>query len=371
MSLSLETQLDNVICPQDFLVGGAVTVVKDNQIVYGKGFGRSRLGENEQDFTPDTIVSIQSISKSFTAALLLQLVEDGKLELDAPLVQYLPYFRTTDILVSNTITVEQLLSHTAGFSGDIGSGNLLCPNIREFSMYDEMKEQCMISNSILQRISNREDVTKSFESITLSHTPGTNWSYCTEAYMIAADLFEKVSGKKWDECMEDLMTKRLHLKRTTLDAEKVQEDENSAQYYCSHHNVNEHNLETNVSESPFPINALGAPMGFIYSTANDLCTYLASYMNDNPFMSQAMIDHMYEPVWRFDEKEGYSLGWGIRQHEGHIIIEHGGGFPGVSAYVCMVPSKKIGVVVVSNHDETPSQNICYAVLDSLLQKYSD
>ncbi|WP_157091309.1 hypothetical protein [Paenibacillus antarcticus] len=59
MFLSLETQLDNLICPQDFLVGGAVAVVKDNQIVYGKGFGKSRLGENEQDFTSDTIVSIK------------------------------------------------------------------------------------------------------------------------------------------------------------------------------------------------------------------------------------------------------------------------------------------------------------------------
>jgi len=368
MLLSLETQLDNLICPQDFLVGGAVAVVKDNQVVYEKAFGKSRLGENEQDFTPDTIVSIQSISKSFTAALLLQLVEEGKLQRDAPLVQYLPYFRTTNNLVSNTITVEQLLSHTAGFSGDIGIGNLLCPNIREFSMYDEMKQQCLISDSILQSISNREDVTKSFGSITLSHTPGTNWSYCTEAYMIAADLFEKVSGKQWNECMEDLLSKRLNLKRTTLHAEKVLEDEDSAQYYSSHHNVSEHNLETNVSESPFPINPLGAPMGFIYSTAHDLSKYLASYMNDNPFMSQAMIDRMYEPVWRFDEKEGYGLGWGIRQHEGHIIIEHGGEFPGVSAYVCMVPSEKVGVVVVSNHDETPSQKICYAVLDSLIQK---
>ncbi|WP_442600713.1 serine hydrolase [Paenibacillus sp. KN14-4R] len=172
--------------------------------------------------------------------------------------------------------------------------------------------------------------------------------------------------------MGDLF-KKLSLKRTTLHAENILEDEDSALYYCSNkdilHNVIKPNLEMDVFKCPFPINSLGAPMGFIYSTANDLCKYLSSYMCEHPFMSQAMIDRMYEPVWRFANESGYALGWGTRQKESHIIIEHGGGFSGVSAYVCMVPSERIGVVVVSNHDETPSQKICNAVLDTLLKHF--
>ncbi|WP_211745838.1 serine hydrolase domain-containing protein [Paenibacillus sp. Marseille-Q4541] len=372
MRLTLEEQLNHVIRPQDFLVGGAVVVVKDSQVMYGKGFGKARIGENERDFTPDTIISIQSISKSFTAASLLHLVEKGMLELDAPVVQYLPYFQTTEKRISNTITVRQLLSHTAGFAGDIGIGYLLCTNAKKFREFDEVKKQYGVTDSDLEKIKNREDITKFFKSVPLSHAPGTDWSYCTDAYMIAADLYEKVSGQRWDKYIEDVLFKKLDLKRTTLHAENIYKDENSALYYCSNqeilHHVTKPNLDMDVFECPYPINSLGAPMGFIYSTANDLGKYLSSYMSEAPFISQAMMNPMYEPVWHFDRETGYGLGWGTREEGNLLIIEHGGGFHGISAYVCMVPSERLGVVVVSNHDETPSQEICYTVLDTLLQK---
>lgn len=366
----LETLLDHAICKQDFPVGGAVVVVKDNEVIYGKGYGKSQLGINERDFTTDTIVSIQSISKSFTAATLLQLMEKGILELDTPLVNYLPYFRTTDKLMSNSITVKQLLSHTAGFSGELGIGNLISPNASEFRVFEDLKAHYGLTNSVLQSINKREDITKYFNSVTLSHPPGSNWSYCTDAYIIAADLFEKSSGLKWDEYMENVLFKTLKLDRTTLYVEKVRQEEDSAKYYTTTDNIllniikPDANLD--VFESPFPVNLTGAPMGYIYSTANNLGRYLSLYMSKHPFMSQFMIDRMFEPVWRFDNESGYALGWGTKQAESHIFIEHGGGFPGVSAFVCMVPSERIGVAVVSNHDETPAQKICYKVIDTLL-----
>lgn len=371
MMISLEKQLDQVIGLQDFPVGGAVVVIKDNQVLYSKGFGKSQLGTNEKAFTTDTIVSIQSISKSFTAAALMQLVEKGLLELDTPLVEYLPYFRTTDKLMSNTITVKQLLSHTAGFSGNLGIGNLISPNASEFNVFGNLKAQIGITDSVLQSINTREDVTKYFTSVALSYPPGSNWSYCTDAYIIAADLFEKVSGLNWDEYMENVLFKSLRLDRTTLHVERVCQEKDSAKYYTSTdnilHNIFKPDANMNVFESPFPVNLTGAPMGFIYSTANDLGQYLSLYMSEHPFMSQSMIERMYKPVWQSDSIFGYALGWGTRRAENHFFIEHGGGFPGVSAFVCMAPSERIGVAVVSNHDETPTQKICYKVIDTLLQ----
>ncbi|MCM3749267.1 beta-lactamase family protein [Paenibacillus pasadenensis] len=372
MVTSVEAKVDDVIFLEDFPVGGAVVVVKDNQVLYGKGFGKSRLGVSGKAFTTDTIVSIQSISKSFAAAVLMQLVEKGLLELDKPLVQYLPYFKTTDQFMSNSITVKQLLSHTAGFPGDVWIGNLVSPNASEFNEFKSLKEHCGITDFTLQSINNREDVTKYFASVALSYPPGANWIYCTDAYIIAADLFEKVSGLQWDEFMENVFFKSLKLNRTTLYAEKVQQDEGSAQYYTSAdttlRNMIKSDANMDVYESPFPVNPLGAPLGFIYSTANDLGKYLSSYMSENPLMSQTMINRMHEPVWQINRESGYALGWGTRRTRNHTFIEHGGGFPGVSAYVCMVPSKRIGVVVVSNHDKTPSQTICYKVIDTLLER---
>lgn len=370
MVVTLEKQLDHAIGLQDFPVGGAVVVIKDNQVLYGKGFGKSQLGKNERAFTTDTIVSIQSISKSFTAAALMQLVEKGLLGLDTPLVKYLPYFKTTDKLMSNSITVKQLLSHTAGFPGDIGIGNLISPNAPEFKVFENLKSHFGITDSILQSINTREDVTKYFTSVDLSNPPGSNWCYCTDAYIVAADLFEKVSGLNWDEYIENVLFKHLKLDRTTLHVDRVHQEEDHAKYYTSTdnilHNVIKPDANMNVFESPFPVNLKGAPMGFIYSTANNLGRYISSYMGEHPFISKFMIDRMHKPVWQFENESGYALGWATRRVGNHVFIEHGGGFPGVSAFVCMAPSERIGVVVVSNHDETPAQKICYKVMDLLL-----
>lgn len=372
MTASIINRLNHCINLKDFLVGGAVTVIKDNQAVYQRGFGKARLGLKATDFTPDTIVCIMSLAKSFTAAALLRLADEGHIDLDTPLRKYLPYFRTTDRSKSDLITVKQLLSHTAGFAGDLGIGDLLSTNAHEFVWYDRMKKKYGITNSVLRSIHKREDVTKYVEAVSLTQQPGCSWNYCTDAYIIAADLFEKVSGQSWDEYMELIMFKEINLTRTTLSASKVQQDEEHACYYTSVVNSlsdgqrNENGSE--VSDSPFPVNPLSAPMGFMYSTASDLGSYMSAYMREDPFMPRHLIDLMFEPVWQFDPEEGYALGWGTSKENGYNVIEHGGGFQGVSAYLCMVPSEQLGVVVLSNHDKTPAQQVCYKLLNTVLQE---
>ncbi|TYP76660.1 serine hydrolase domain-containing protein [Paenibacillus methanolicus] len=361
MSLSLETVIENHLSPRDFLVGGAVVVVKDGHAIYEKGFGHARLGSQEKRFTADTIACVMSIAKSFTAAALLTLVGEGRLHLDDPLVRYLPYFRTTDPEASGLITVKHLLSHTAGFGGDLGIGDLVAPNAAEFAFYDQLRQQVGLPDSSLSSIRSREDITRFIRKVALADRPGNSWHYCTDAYIVAADLFEKVSLQSWDAYIEDVLFKGLHLNRTTLDAEKVRQDDDHANYYTS-----EASDDRRILPSPFPVNPLAAPMGFLYSTAKDLARYLNAYMTDRSLLSPPLMEKMFEPVWRFDPHEGYALGWGTSAEKGYTVIEHGGGYQGVSAYLCMVPSEKLGVIVLANHDQTPSQNICYRVLRALL-----
>ncbi|ACT01541.1 serine hydrolase domain-containing protein [Paenibacillus sp. JDR-2] len=357
-SSSLIIKIENSINPEDFLVGGAVVVVKENQVIYEKGFGLARVGLHERGFTPDTIVCVMSIAKSFTAAALLTLVEEGRLDLADPLVHYLPYFQTTEPELSGLITVKQLLSHTAGFGGDLGIGDLVAPNAAELAFYDQLTRQVGMPDSLLRQIQNREDITRLIRKITLADQPGTNWNYCTDAYIVAADLFEKVSGQSWEGYMEALFLV-LQLNRTTLNAENVTQDDNHASYYSCKTG------DSNILPSPFPVNPVAAPMGFLYSTANDLGRYLNAYMSDRPFISPALMEKMFEPVWLFDSNEGYALGWGTSMEKGYSVMEHGGGYQGVSAYLCMVPSEKLGIIVLSNHDQTPTQNICYRVLRAI------
>lgn len=347
--------------PQEFLVGGAVVVVKDGHLIYERGFGNAELGSTKKAFTPDTMVCVMSIAKSFTAASLLTLVEEGLLDLDVPLVNYLPYFQTTDRRESDLITVKQLLSHTAGFGGDLGIGDLVAPNAADFAFYDQWIQMAGMPESLISKVRSREDITRLIREIALADSPGHSWNYCTDLFIVAADLFEKVSGQSWDDYMIKMFN-RLNLNRTTINAEDVQKDENHAKYYSS---MTEENA---ILLSPFPVNRIAAPMGFLYSTAKDLGKYLNHYMSDHPFLSSVLIEKMFEPVWEFDPYEGYALGWGTSIEMGYNVIEHGGSSQGVNAYLCMVPSEKLGVIVLSNHDRTPAKHICYGILRALLAK---
>ncbi|MGZ9585166.1 serine hydrolase domain-containing protein [Paenibacillus marinisediminis] len=365
---SLEQYLNE--CESKFPVGGAIVISKNSNVIYAKGFGKARLGEDAIDFTPDTLVSIQSVSKSFAAASIMKLVEDNLVSLDAPLVDYLPYFQTTDKSISDQITVKQLLSHTTGLPGDLAIGNLITPNRQEFTAFDTLKSQFGITDDDLERIHTPEDVTRYLRNVTLECEPGKKWSYCTDGYIVVADLFEKVSGMRWNDYLENELVPNLNLDRTTLNYKKVMQDSNSASYYTNNGdafvNIVRPDAHMDVFSTPFPINPIGAPMGFIYSTANDLTTYLSSYMQEESFLTKESISAMTESIGKIDDDGSYGLGWATWNNNGYKVVEHGGGFIGVSCNISMVPTAGISIVVVSNHDQTPAYLICKDIVDILL-----
>lgn len=368
MDEKLELYLNT--CENKFPVGGAIVISIDHKMIYAKGFGKARLGEDAIDFTPDTMTSIQSVSKSFAAASIMKLVEDNLVALDAPLVDYLPYFQTTEKTISDQITVKQLLSHTSGLPGDLVIGNLITPNRHEFTAFNALKSQFGITDDDLKRIHTPEDVTKYLRNVKLENEPGTSWRYCTDGYIIVADLFEKVSGLRWNDYIENDFLPKLNLHRTTLNAEKVMQDHNSASFYTNERDVLVNRIQPDaqldVFRTPFPINPIGAPMGFIYSTAKDLTTYLSAYMKEGTFLTRESFEAMTEPIGKIDDEGSYGLGWATWINNGHQVVEHGGGFIGISCNISMVPTRGISIVVLSNHDKTPAYQICKDIVDILL-----
>ncbi len=153
-------------------------------------------------------MSIQSISKNFMALSIMQLVEKNLLSLDDTVVQYLPYFRTKNKEQSDTITIRHLLSHTAGFPADLGIANMTAPNVKEIfsdtpTEFQEALDYYNLTEEEIGSIKTREDVTKWFQKVELEYPVGKGWNYCTDAYVILADLFEKVTGVKWETHLED------------------------------------------------------------------------------------------------------------------------------------------------------------------------
>jgi CubicO group peptidase (beta-lactamase class C family) len=347
-------------------VGLSVAIVKDSDIIYSKGFGYSRIQPVNQPIDGDTVMSIQSISKNFMALSIMQLVEENLVSLDHPIVNYLPYFRTKNKEASDTITIRHLLSHTAGIPANLGIANMIAPNVREIfsdtpTEFQEALDYYNLTEEEISSIETREDITKWFNKVELEYPVGKGWNYCTDAYVILADMFEKVTGTKWETSLRDELLTPLDMTQTTSDQQLVEENENSARYYLGKDKV----------ETPFPINPISAPIGYLYSTANDLSKYIRFHMNKEPHILRPdLIEEMQKPMqlvskeWRFDsDVRGYGLAWFTDVYRGYRKVEHGGGQLAVRSLMSMVPELNLGVVVLLNFDGTMHHDICKKIID--------
>ncbi|MCF6136604.1 serine hydrolase domain-containing protein [Pseudalkalibacillus berkeleyi] len=350
-------------------VGVSVAIVKDFDMIYSEGFGHAQIHQANIPINADTLMSIQSVSKNFMAVSIMQLVEQNVISLDDPVVLHLPYFRTKNKQQSDAITVRHLLSHTAGFSSEIGIANMTAPNVREIfsdtpTEFQEALDHYQLTEEEIASIQTREDITKWFEKVELEYSAGNDWNYCTDAYVILADLFEKVTGSNWETHLKDNVLTQLNMNRTTSDPNQVENDENSARYY----------LGKEKTETPFPKNTISAPIGYLYSTANDLGKYLAFHLNKSTnVLRPDLIDEMQNPVhlvseeWRFgSEVRSYGLAWFTDTYKGHRIVEHGGGQMAVRSLMTMVPELNLGVVVLLNFDGTLHHDICDKIIDTFI-----
>ncbi|PFH86992.1 serine hydrolase domain-containing protein [Bacillus sp. AFS088145] len=354
----------------EITVGISISIVKDDRIVYSKGFGYSQLEPDLKSIDENTIMSIQSVSKNFVATCIMQLVETGFIRLDEPLVNYLPYFRTKDKKLSDQITVRHVLSHTAGFPFDLGIANLVAPNVKEIysdtpTEWSEALAHYNLSEQEITSIQSREDLTRWFSKVDLEYPPGDGWNYCTDAYVILGDLIEKLTGESWECYLLKNVINPLNMRRTKWDSSKVIGDSNYSKYY----------LEYEKKETPYPTNPVAAPIGFLYSTANDLATYMLFQLS---YPSKKILDSSYkkqmqnpgilvsEPWNNENNTRYYGLGWFIEKYKGKTIVEHGGGQLAVRALLSLVPEERLGVTVLLNFDSNIHRIISRRIIDIML-----
>ncbi|WP_180955213.1 serine hydrolase domain-containing protein [Peribacillus deserti] len=354
---------------EDQTVGVSVCIVEGSSTIYSQGFGLAQLWPVPRAMTPDTIMSIQSVSKNFMAVSILQLVEKGQLQLDSPLSTYLPYFRTTDKEQSDKITIRHILSHTAGFPADLGIANMIAPNVREIfsDTPDEFQEALNhygLTEHELKNIKKREDVTKWFKKVELETEPGKQWEYCTDGYVLLADVFEKITGQTWERHLTEHILTEIGMDRTTADADYTQNDADSSRYF----------MGPQRKETPFPINPIAAPIGFLYSTANNLGKYLAFHLSGKPsVLSMSSVEEMQMPISRvssdwYPAGWKYGLGWFTGTYKNETIIEHGGGQMAVRALISLVPRRKLGIVVLMNTDSSLHRKINRKIMDILFEE---
>ena len=339
-------------CKQWNAPGGAVAVLKDNKVVYSKGFGYRDVA-NKLEWTTHTLFPIGSSTKSFTATAIAMMVKDGILEWDRPIRDYVPEFKLKDPIASSMTTIEDLLCHRTGL-----------PAHFFVAMNDELT-----TDEILNRLPHLE-LSKSFR---------TTLQYCNLLYIAIAKIIEEISGMDYGTYITKRIFKPLQMKDSVLSYAEFKEYPDTALGYRERNGKLE---EIEILGSLYDSSSAG---GGIFSSIDDISKWLEFHLKKgvvkgkqllapeilwktyHPLFilsSQAGFGDLIDENWWY--QSGYGLGWQTVVYRGELMVFHGGSVPGYCAEVRFFPDRNVGVAVFGNKDYAMPFAITYDIIDRLL-----
>lgn len=296
------------------LPGAAIGIVQDGKVVYTAAYGK---GSDGRTLTGDTPMYVGSVSKSFTALAVMQLVDQGKIDLDRPVQAYLPDLVMRDERFEQ-ITVKELLNQSSGLA-DGGFPEMSLP--QPHTLDDEMRR---------------------LQSARLVAEPGTQWNYHNPNYHILAELVEKTSGQPFDQYLSEHIFRPLGMNNTTSIA-FAGEDADVPDGHTMAYGI------------PVPLPALPhfvEGSGGVISTANDMARWIAFQLNGGgaadgtTLVTSASLETMWVPS---GPDHDYAFGWEQdKLPDGTIRIEHGGTLFTYMSDAAFYPDAGDGFVVLLN-----------------------
>jgi CubicO group peptidase (beta-lactamase class C family) len=320
--MDLQSRLESVIA-EHTVPGATLGILTDGDVsVFAAGTANRDAGI---DVTPETLFQIGSITKVWTATLVMMLVDEGVLDLDAPVVTYLPELKLADADVTKKVTLRDLLSHRSGIGGD---------HILETGRGDDTLERYVETCADLGQ----------------DHDLGATMSYCNSGYSIAGRVIEKVTGKVWDQVLRERIIQPLGLKKTnTLPEEAIL------------HRVAVGHLEDKVAPM-WVLPRSAGPAGLINADAADLLAFAKLHLDEGrapdgtQLLSVASVKQMQEA--QIDVPDKYTLGdrWGVGwilfEWDGQPLYGHDGATIGQRAYLRVVPGANLAVCLLTNGGES-------------------
>lgn len=301
--------------------GLAVAIAKDGRLVYAKGFGYADV-ENKILFTAQTVSRIGSISKTFTALAAMQLVEQGKINLDAEVQTYVPAFPKK----TAPITVRQLLGHLTGIRHYKGAEFLSA------TRYHDVESSLAI-----------------FKDDPLLHEPGAKMSYTTYGYNLLSRVVEAASGESFGAYLQTHIINPLALQQTYLDEPRRVIPQRARNYTKPKDGPLQNAAYVDQS------NKWGG--GGLLSTVEDLIKYGAAYDTDK-LAKQETIKQMFTGLKTNDGKPtGYGLGWAVAMDAGKRRVEHSGGSMGATSILTKYPEQGLIIAALVNCDHYSAPQI--------------
>ncbi len=321
--------------------GAALAIVQGDQIEYSQGYGVADT--TGRAVTPQTPFLLASLSKSFTALAIMQLAEDNKLELDAPVQKYLPWFQIADKKASSEITVRQLINQTSGFSEIDG---------RKLTLDSNMAADALVASM------------KQLTTTKLVSSPGTTYQYSNINYGLLGAIVEAVSGHSYDTYVEQNIFAPLDMKHsyTSLSAARAG---GMARGYYPFFGI------PIIYDNLMPFSTALTPMGGLFSSAEDMAHYMIAQLNNGRYAGAAVLSAagtaaLHDPGVMLDKWWGYAMGWNVGPDfdlpsrdpldklSGYTIpveIYHQGAYIAFRTVVLMIPQQKVGVIVLMNTDD--------------------
>jgi CubicO group peptidase (beta-lactamase class C family)/D-alanyl-D-alanine dipeptidase len=302
----------------------SMALVDDQQIVWAQGFG---YGDPDKKIpaSPETVYRIGSVSKLFTDIGVMQLVERGELDLDAPIQKYLPDFQPHNPFHKD-ITLRQLMSHRAGLLREPPVGNYFDPS--------ELSLSAMVH---------------SLNDTTLVYPPETHTKYSNAGVATVGYVLEKHSGQPFATYLRHAVLEPMGLRSSAFQPEPQLMAHLAKAYMWSYDGL----------QFQAPTFELGmAPAGCMYSTVLDLSRFLSVLFNHGQgpsgrVLQAATLEKMWTPQFaKPDEKSGFGIGFYVSQLDGHRLVEHGGAIYGFATHLAALPDDKLGVAAVTTMDSS-------------------
>lgn len=331
--------LDQVITQQmkSFGVPGlAIAVVQGDQTIYAKGFGTREVGKN-LSVDADTLFAIGSTSKAFTGLALGLLVQDGKLNWDDKVTKHIPDFEMNDPVATKDLMVRDLVANRSGISAN--------------------SEILWFGTKLT-----RNDIVKALRYIEPDSSIRTKYAYRNAMFIVAGQVIEAVSGEPWEAFVKKRILQPLHMERTVASITELPKFRNIASPH----------LQIGNETTAIPYRNMDIPVaaGGLVSSVNDMAQWLrlqlgAFSTGNDPIVASETLNETHTPHIPMDvshpnlrlflgapqpQMGAYALGWVVGDRTGKKMVVHNGAIDGMQAFVGLVPSEKIGVVVLTNYE---------------------
>ncbi|MHA1308009.1 MAG: serine hydrolase [Candidatus Heimdallarchaeota archaeon] len=339
---------------QSKIPGLSLCVIKDDKEIYSSSFGATSLKENDP-VTEDTLFGIGSITKSFTTMAIMQLAEQGKLDINDPINKYLPF----DIsMEGKPITILHLMSHSSGLP-NLGVAEVL------LFRHTGIKETFIPLSSfedVIRHVKNAKDE--------VIDEPLKRYFYFNGGFLLLGLIIEKITEIKYEDYIRESILKPLKMERSLFTENEFKNASDKLTGYMI--------WDDKFSSPNYPFDPFIFSAGGLLTSVKELKNYAKLFLNNGKFDGKQLLKPesikqlfkgQIERQPGFFGKEEYAFGWGVT-HEffGETLIHHGGSIGTSSAYLALIPKKKIGVIVMGNIGNSQGTIIAQSFITTLLGK---